>query len=554
MAEPHLPTTYHAHHGIPTPMSYKATVSDPDTLSYDEAVADHDHIDEWRKSAEAEIRALESKGTWVETTQNKAKTKVIPGTWVFRRKRTPDGTIRKYKGRYCVRGDLEEGEHETYAPVVSWSTVRIFLVLALTFKWKTCSIDFSNAFVQATLDEPVWIHVPRGFRSDLGPNACLELKKSLYGLTRAPRLWSELILGALTDKLGFTRSRHDSCLLYKKDIMIVLYVDDAGIAAAKESLITDLIKNLRDLGFELTQEGSFAEFLGIKFEHDEKENTMTLTQKGLIKKIIGATGMESCNPRWTPANQVALGSDPDEPMMSESWSYSSIVGMLLYLSTNTRPDIAFAVSQVARFSHSPRQTHATAVKSIVRYLHRTADKGTIVTPTGDLSVDCYVDADFAGLYGREPATNPSSVKSRTGFIIFLGGFPLLWQSKLQTEISLSTLEAEYSALSQAMRNVLPIRALLIEPVNGIGMNQAIASSIRCSVFEDNNGALLLATNQRITSRTKYFQVKWHFFWFHVVNGEVSVHKIETSEQRADYLTKGLSRDVFEYLRRLVQGW
>ena len=84
--------------------------------------------------------------------------------------------------------------------------------------------------------------------------------------------------------------------------------------------------------------------------------------------------------------------------MDEAWNYRSIVGMLLYLSTNTRPDITFAVSQVARFSHSPKKR----VNTIVRYLHKTADKGTIVNLTGDLSLDCYVDADFAGLYGRDP--------------------------------------------------------------------------------------------------------------------------------------------------------
>jgi len=90
---------------------------------------------------------------------------------------------------------------------------------------------------------------------------------------------------------------------------------------------------------------------------------------------------------------------------------------------------------------------------IVRYLFRTADKGTIVKTTGKLELDCYVDADFAGLYCCESDENPTSVKSRTGYIILLGGFPLVWKSQLQTEISLSTLESEYSALSQSMRTL-----------------------------------------------------------------------------------------------------
>ncbi|KAI2511264.1 hypothetical protein MHU86_3046 [Fragilaria crotonensis] len=196
--------------------------------------------------------------------------------------------------------------------------------------------------------------------------------------------------------------------------------------------------------------------------------------------------------------------------MDEFWNYRSIVGMLLYLSTNTRPDITFAVSQVARFNHSPKKSHAIAIKRIVRYLHRTADKGTVVTPTGDLSLDCYVDADFAGLHGRDPDHSDTSAKSRTGYIITLGGCPILWKSQLQTEISLSTLESEYSALSASMRTLLPLRDLLGEICKELTLPPDFKSTIRCA-FEDNNGALLLATKQRITNRTKYFLVKWHFF-------------------------------------------
>jgi hypothetical protein len=80
------------------------------------------------------------------------------------------------------------------------------------------------------------------------------------------------------------------------------------------------------------------------------------------------------------------------------------------------------------------------------------------------------------------------------------------------------------------------------------------SSIRCRVFEDNNGALLLATKQRITNLTKYFLVKWHFFWHNVCNGDVEVLKIATTDQLADYLTKGLNREVYKRILKLAQGW
>jgi hypothetical protein len=123
--------------------------------------------------------------------------------------------------------------------------------------------------------------------------------------------------------------------------------------------------------------------------------------------------MENCNPNCTPAATSALGMDPDGELMTEEWSYPPIVGMLLYLSTNTRPDIAFAISQVApHFSYSPKQSDASAFKQIICYLSHTWDKGTIVKPTNTLQLDCYVNADFAGLYKRDPDASPTSAKSR----------------------------------------------------------------------------------------------------------------------------------------------
>jgi hypothetical protein len=138
----------------------KASVSNPDTLSFEEALSDVENIQNWMKAAETEIKSLEKNGTWKEVPITDAKTRILPGPWVFRRKRTPDGTISKYKARYCVRGDLQETEQEMFAPVVAWSTVQLFLVLSLTLAWQTCTIDFSSAFVQARLADPVWIHLP----------------------------------------------------------------------------------------------------------------------------------------------------------------------------------------------------------------------------------------------------------------------------------------------------------------------------------------------------------------------------------------------------------
>ena len=170
--------------------------SNPDLFGYDEAM-NSEHRSNWIQAAIKEITQLERLDCWEEIPIDKAITKVLPGTWVFKVKRAPDGTFKKFKARYCIRGDLQEGDFETYAPVVQFSSVRLFLAWSLMLGWYTCSIDFSNAFIQATLDDPTFIHLPRGFRASGSRKTCLRLKKSLYGLSVAPRLWYQHLWKAL---------------------------------------------------------------------------------------------------------------------------------------------------------------------------------------------------------------------------------------------------------------------------------------------------------------------------------------------------------------------
>ncbi|KAI2498726.1 hypothetical protein MHU86_15793 [Fragilaria crotonensis] len=163
-------------------------------------MADRDNIEKWLKAANDEIQSLQKNGTWIEVPITEAKTRILPGTWVFRRKRTPDGTISKYKARYCrVRS--------------------------------------------SPLSDPVWIHLPRGFHSPRGHATCLRLLKSLYGLSVAPRLWYQHLSEALREE-GFKACANDPCLLYKDTIMVVLYVDDLGIAYRDQNDLDKLFANL----------------------------------------------------------------------------------------------------------------------------------------------------------------------------------------------------------------------------------------------------------------------------------------------------------------------
>jgi hypothetical protein len=216
------------------------------------------------------------------------------------------------------------------------------------------------------------------------------------------------------------------------------------------------------------------------------------------------------------------------------------------------------VSQCAHYTHAPRRSHERALERIGQYLKGTKDRGLILEPTKDnnLKIDAYVDADFAGMWGHEDAQDPTSVKSRTGFVIFIANCPVIWSSKLQTDIATSTMEAEYNALSLAMRDVIPLKQLTSEICKSIGMVEQGPAALKTTVFEDNSGALTLAKLEpgRMTPRSKHYGVKYHWFRSKLQPNEIELEKVESLLQRADILTKALRTVPFKDNRKLTCGW
>ena len=543
-------------------MALKAKKSkDPDIPSTREALSGPYAEDFW-KAMDDEIGSLEAKGTWkvVDRSTVPTGTKVIPGTWSHRIKRKPDGRLNKFKSRWCFRGDLERASYEgnPYSPLVGWPTVRAALLLAATHGWKSRQVDFTLAFCQSPQKREVFMELPQYYRPNgfEGRDVVLRLEKSIYGQMDSPKLFYEHLCAGM-NALGFEPTLSDPCLFVHKTlpIMVLNYCDDQIWLSPNDKHIEEYVQKLAELGYDLTLEpkGDMFGFLGIDFKRNG--SSMELTQVGLIQKVINYTGMGKANSLPTPALREPLGSDPNGEPFNEEWNYAAAIGMLLYISSNTRPDIQFAVHQAARFTHSPRKSHGQAVKRIVRYLAGTSDKGTKFIPDLKQGLDCYVDADFAGLYGYEDEQDPVSVKSRTGFTLTLFGCPIIWSSKLQNEITLSSTASEYVAFSMAMRELLPMRALLKELAAKLKMDIVTKSLVRSTVFEDNQGCLSMVNVPKMSTRNKYLSLKYHFFRSHIgeSKGVVARH-IRTTEQKADIFTKGLPPEQFQTIRKLLIGW
>ena len=175
-------------------------------------------------------------------------------------------------------------------------------------------------------------------------------------------------------------------------------------------------------------------------------------------------------------------------------------------------------------------------------------------PSKKLVVDFYADADFAGLWGHEDPQDPIFAINRTGFVVTFANFPILWVSKLQTEIALSTLHYEYVALYHSVRASLPLKSLIKEVIDNLGIDCENLKFVSSStVYEDNNGAIVVATSTRMTPSSKHIAVKYHWFRKYV-GKEFVIWKIESENQKADIFTKGLQGQIFVRIRKLLCGW
>ena len=197
------------------------------------------------------------------------------------------------------------------------------------------------------------------------------------------------------------------------------YVDDCIFLAKEKEDINNLINRLRNPeneehdAFLLNEEEDYAGFLGIDIRSSKTvENAIELLQIGLIDRILKVLGLDGNNVkvRQEPASATPLGKEEEGLPRKEQWSYASVIGMMLYLASNSRPDIAFAVNQCARFTHCANIQDEISVKRIGLYLKAIRESGLLLQPKPNLSFKLYADADFAGLWNDVHQLVPYSWK------------------------------------------------------------------------------------------------------------------------------------------------
>ena len=542
--------------------AYKAS-TDPDTMYMHQAMKEPDRK-EFQEAMVKEVTDQLSNGNFslIKIEEVPRGSTILPCVWQMKRKRDiQTRQIKKYKARLNVDGSrMKKGIHydRVYSPVAGWASIRMLLILVAINNWHTMQIDYVQAFPQAPVEKDLYMKVPAGFKVQEGTNNeyALKLHKNVYGQKQAGRVWYRYLTKKLIKDLGFIKSTTDECVFYRGNIIYVLYTDDSIIAGPDREEIQQVIADLKTAQLEVTVEGTLEDFLGVHIKR-ETDGSINLTQPHLAEQIVKDLGVS--NPKThskpTPAkSSKILFAHKDSADFDESFHYRSVVGKLNYLEKSTRPDLAYAAHQCARFSSQPKKEHGEALRWIGRYLKANHDKGLILKPTPGKGLEVHVDADFAGNWNREETENRDTARSRHGFVISYEGCPVIWKSSLQTEIALSSTESEYTGLSYALREAIPLMRLLQEMKHHKIVTDASPPRIHCRVYEDNSGALEMAREYKYRPRTKFLNIKLHHFRDYVERGDISIHKIGTEDQPADYMTKPLDERTFVKHRKVVQGW
>ena len=501
--------------------------------------------EQWYDAAYQEIKALVDNGTW-KLAKLPPGRKPIGSRWVFLVKRKKDGTIERYKGRVVAKGYAQQPGldfKETFAPTAKWATIRAILALAAIEDMELESVDISSAFLNGVLEEEVYMEQPEGFHQGARDDFLL-LLKGLYGLKQAPNIWHKKLNSVLLT-LNFKQVLCEhSVWVYEKDdvkVIVPVFVDDMTIASHSKNAILQLKSDLKK-HFKIHDLGPTTYLLGVGVDRDRTKQTLTISQRQYILDILTEYKMSDCNPVGTPmmpglhlSKDNCPKTDAEKKEM-KSLSYINAVGSLMYLAVATRPDIAFTVGVLARFSTNPGKTHWNAVKHLMRYLKGTLDLG--ITYGGNISKEMfltYSDADHAG--------DVSTRKSTGSYLVTMGGGAISWRSKLQSIIALSTTEAEYISAVSAGQEILWLRNLLSE----LGYQCNGPSTL----YIDNKSAIAVGKNPDHHGRMKHLDIRTYWLRQEVAKGTIKLEHIATNLMPADLLTKPLPKPKVLELRSMM---
>ncbi|SCV73211.1 BQ2448_7136 [Microbotryum intermedium] len=486
----------------------KSITSNPQT--WREAMSS-DQCEVWAKAANDEFTSMcnDFKVFTIEDRSTvPAGATIVTSKFVWKTKQNALGDVTGHKARLVAQGNRQcDGIDfaKTFALVAHFSSICSLLTLVAANGLHVHQADINKAYLHGDLDYDIWMMAPRGF--DFPGNKVLRLRRSIYGLKQAGQIWNRHINTSLQD-LGYTATGTDHCVYSRLDDRhrphyIALYVDDLLIISPDLAKIERIISGLEQCYGEWYIMDVLARF---HFDTTTRGTTVPMTP-GLSLMTIPGQGTKRIR----------------------SW-YLQAIGSLLYISLGTRPDIAFAISYLARFANNPGRRHWIAVKHVLRYLRATY-RNELLYAQGSAcitGVAGYSDANLGACVDTSVST--------MGYVFYIAGSAVSWSSKRQTRVADSTTNAKYLALLHAGKEGIYLSQLLEE--------LHVKPVAPTHIFTDNKATAAVARDPVRVSGTRHIRLREHFVCNMVNRGDISLSHVGTNNMVANIFTKALGPKVF----------
>ena len=499
-----------------------------------------EHASYWRDAIDVEWNGIMANDTldFVKRKTMPHGSNLMNSHFVFDVKPLPDGSIEKFKARLVADGNTQRHGvdfDQIFATVVKMSTLRIVLALAATHDWGLWQLDVRQAFIQADVDEELYMRVPPHLPSTDadGDQLVCKLKKSLYGLKQAARTWASALRDTLL-QFGFMQCTVDTCVykFTRQDgaiLLLCVYVDDLICAYSTQEVLRQFLEYITSV-LPIDDRGELLWVLRMQISRERSQNTLIISQQHYVERVLqrylpegaptrGCTSPMDETKTLTMEQSPALGSPEHETMNDRRATYMSAIGSLLWLAACTRPDIAYTVSTLARYCSNPGQAHYDALLHLLGYIYYTRDYVLRYVPDTSYGLVVYSDASWETKF------------STSGGLISYNGCAVAWWSRRQKSVSASTAEAECHAAALASREAIYVRDLLAD----LGYQVTAPTPL----YLDNKAALDLSADPVAFKKTKH--ILRHAFELRdrVARRLLNPIFVPSDDQLADVLTKGL---------------
>ena len=555
---------------------------------------------DWNSSEFKQLDQYLSQNTFGKPVQLPKGANLLPLIWTYLIK-----DCGRKKARCCcngspnMKGSVTLGE--TYAGSLDQTGARIFWAATVINNYITIGADASNAFAEAPPPkDPLYVIVDQQYKDwykqrfpDQPPipiGHVLPVQGALQGHPESPRLWAQLI-DKIILKLNLKPCTHEPCLYYTdnynntgKKVLFLRQVDDFAVSCEDENTAKQVIADINSkMTIDVKQLGIIDRFNGV--DVTQTKHYIKLSNRTYIEKFLQRHKWLQDEKHDMHAFPIPMESDTAfhrelekdiQPTESEikdleheyGFGYRQAIGEIIYAMVTCRPDISQATIKLSQYSTKPRKVHFDAVKQVMRYLNATLDEGLYFWrkhprqdlpyhPCPELKTDNNYSEDeiherqqndHATLFGAvdsDYAGDTTHRKSVSGIVLRLAGGTIFYKTKYQDTIALSSTDAEFVAAAEAGKFILYVRTIMEE----IGLPQDMATVL----YEDNQGALLIANAQQPTKRTRHVETKHFAIQDWVEKDLLILKRISTTDNYSDVFTKATGRTLFYRHMNYVLG-